>query len=77
MIYIRVRTPVGRKLYVSTDYSSPSDRPTPTTLTLPAGPYTIETVFNFAVDYRGSVDNIPDETSVNLDLDPVEPPEPI
>lgn len=70
MISINVNNPKGRMIFVSRIYSSPAGT-TPTTLTLPPGTYTIETLNNGSVDFRGRVVDVPDDTEVDLDLQPV------
>ncbi len=74
MIFITVKSPAGRQIYVGRDYSY--SYPTGEPIVLQAGTHTFETVLDGAVDYRGRVVNVANGTNMDLDLQPVMPPEP-
>lgn len=76
MIFIYVRSPASREIYVGTDYDN-SFGVSPLTISRQAGTWTFSTVKNGAVDYRGRVIDVIDGTNITLDLQPVIPPEPI
>jgi hypothetical protein len=75
MIFITVRGPAGRQIYAGGEYDNPYGE-APVTIIRQAGTWTFETVKDNAVDYRGRVVDVIDGTNLDLDLQPVVPPEP-
>ncbi len=76
MIFVYVRSPASREIYVGTDY----DRVigvSPLTISRQPGTWTFSTVKDGAVDYRAQVTDEIDGANIILDLLPVVPPEPI
>lgn len=74
MIYITVRSPAGRQVYVGSDYSFSYAAGEP--IVLDAGTHTFETVLNGFVDFRLRLIDVPNGTNRTIDLLPVVPPEP-
>jgi len=76
MIFINVKSPVGREIFARGDYSQ-SFGTAPLTISTQPGTHTFDATQDNAVDFRGRVRNVPDGANVDLDLDPLVPPEPI
>ena len=74
MIYVTVRTPLGRQIYINGVYDEVAGI-SGLAIPLQPGSHTFETLtFDANVDFRGSVEDVPDETSQTVDLAAVIPP---
>ena len=76
MIFINVKSPVGREIFARGDYGQ-SFGAAPITISTQPGTHTFDTVQDNAVDFRGRVRNVKDGDTVDLDLEPLVPPEAI
>jgi len=75
---VRVGKPQNRLIYINGDYSEAAGNSSNDSFTVPSGNQIFETVNgDDCVDNRKKVRVRPTDTQVTIDLDPVDPPEPI
>lgn len=77
MVFITVRSPKNRLLYVDGVYDENAGK-SPMQLALPAGVHLFETLNGKRqVDYRCETEDLPNGTKKTIDLVAVKPPEPV
>jgi hypothetical protein len=72
-IFIKIKTPLHRPVYVDKDYESPRG-PIPVPMRLERGRHIFETLADGKIDYRAETQGGSNET---IHLSPVVPPEPL
>jgi hypothetical protein len=73
---VRVTSPLNRLVYVDGDYETPAGNSSTDSFTVPSGGHIAETLNGDGkVDFRKRFRVQPRDTSVTIELDPVDPPE--
>lgn len=78
LVSVRVSKPGNRLIYINGDYTEPAGNSSVDSFTVPSGGQVFETLTGSReIDYRKEFRVKRTDTEVTVELDPVDPPEPI